>query len=88
MIEIVRDNVTNGERTGSASSARAFGGSLRLCKCQNPHAIRIVIIVGKNDLTVLRPQILNGIFPVTAVAPRNPGARAAGELAIAKARER
>ena len=79
MIEIVRDNVTNGERTGSASSARAFGGSLRLGKCRNPRAIRIVIIVGKNNLTVLVRRF-NGIFPVTAVAPRNPGARAAGSL--------
>jgi hypothetical protein len=87
MAEVIGHNVAHGESAGCVS-ARASYGALRLGEAHYAYAIGLFEVVGEDNGAVGCPQVFDGIAALAAVAPRNPRAGAAGELAIAEVQSR
>src|SRR5262249_29702764 len=62
--------------------------SLRLREAQDPLTIRVFIIVGEDDRASGRAQLLGYILALADIAPLQPRAGAAGELAVAEMQPR
>src|SRR5262249_1068899 len=53
-------------------------------KVENPSVVAVLIVVGQDKHAVAGAQVFEHVATVAAVAPRQPRAGAAGELAIAE----
>src|SRR5262249_13712183 len=75
--------------SGLASACMSFP-CCALCfgKGENAPMVAVLVVVGQDERTVAGAQVLEDIAPVAAVAPRQPRAGAAGELAIAEMQSR
>src|SRR5262245_54627091 len=82
VFEIGRDHVCDSQATTNGS--RSPRRSLRLREAQDPLTIRVFIIVGQDDRAIGSAQVLGDILAFADIAPLQPRAGAAGELAVAE----
>src|SRR5215510_7892123 len=86
VFEIGRDHVCDSQATTNGS--RSPRRSLRLREAQDPLTIRVFIIVGQDDRAIGSAQVLGNILAFADIAPLQPRAGAAGELAVAEMQPR